>query len=231
MGTTPEISPIAPVVESRGHLLVLVHDFQRDHPTLRALRWQAKHTATPLVEVDIADLDDAHPPSLDGCQAVAAIGPDATRSARLAIDHGLLHLELREYHELGLLDVALAQTPEPRPVVAVTVDEHELAYGLDIVHLECDDPFDIELLGHRWRDITGPVTVELSDRRSGDMWVTVRNGPAVVLSASPPLTSTLCITPHGASTVVTDTDRHRLDKPRSITVAFPPRHRTIQFGP
>ncbi|HSP28401.1 MAG TPA: hypothetical protein VLN74_07615, partial [Ilumatobacteraceae bacterium] len=167
MGTTPQISPKPPVVESRGHVLVLTHVFQRDHPTLRALRWQAEHTATPLVEVDIAALDRADPPSLDGCQAVAAIGPDATRSARLAIDHGLLHLELHDYHEGGRLDIALAQTPEPRPVVAVTVDEHELAYALDTLHLECDDPFDIELLGHRWRDITGPVTVELSDRRSG----------------------------------------------------------------
>lgn len=231
MGVTPRSSPLPARVESGGHVLVLVHDFQRDHPTLRALRWQGEYTATPVVVVDMADLDQAAPPQLDGCRAIAAIGPDVTRAARFAIDHGLVHLELGDYHEGGLLDVTLTRAPDPRPVVAVAVDGYELAYGLEIVHLEFDEPFDVEVLGHRWTDITGPVTVEVSDRRSGNIWVTVRDGPAVVLSASPPLASTLHISPHGSGTIVTDGHRHDVEGRERISVAFPGRHRTIHFGP
>lgn len=229
MGATPTSAPMPAPVDSRGHVLVLVHDFQRDHPTLRALRGQAEYTATPLVIVDMADLDQAAPPQLDGCRAIAAIGPDVKRAARLAIDHGLVHLELGDYHESGRLDETLARAPEPRPVVAVTVDGHELAYGLNVVHLECVDPFDIEILGHRWQDIAGPVTVEMSDRRRDATWVTVRDAPALLLSASPPSTSTLDITARGPVTIVTDEYRHQLDGPERITIAFPARHRTLHL--
>lgn len=231
MGTTPTFVPMPVRIQSRGHVLVLVHAFQRDHPTLRALRGQAEYTATPLVIVDMADLGQSAPPQLEGCRAVAAIGPDAKRAARVAIDHGLVHLELDDYHEGGRLDVTLAQPPEPRPVVAVTVDGGELAYGLDVLHLECIDPFDIEVLGHHWREISGPVTVEVSDRRRGATWVTVRDGPALLLSASPPSTSTLNITARGPVTIATDEYRHQLDDPGRITIAFPARHRTLHLGP
>lgn len=232
MGATRTNVPMPARIEARGHVLVLVHDFQRDHPTLRALRGQADYTAIPLVVADMARFDQATQlRSLDGCRAIAAIGPEAKRAARLAIDHGLVHLELSDYHDGGRLDLSLAGVPEARPVVAVAVDGHEIAYGLDVVHLECVDPFDIEVLGHHWQAISGPVTVEAPDRRRGATWVTVRDGPALLLSASPPLTSTLNITAPGSVTVATDEIRHNLEGPERISISFPGRHRTLHLGP
>lgn len=126
--------------------------------------------------------------------------------------------EDREHSRLGISRV---RDRSPRSVVVITVDGRDLTEGFDTVHLECEKPFDLEILGHHWREISGPVTIEVPDGHSGNTWVTVRNGPAVVLAASPPSTSTLDIVLRGATTIVVDDVLHRLERPERVRIAFP----------
>lgn len=210
-----------------GAVLVLTDSAQRYHPMLRSLRWQAAWAGVTLREVDPASRRS--PPAGPQIIAVTAVGPHLKTAAQYAIQHGLIHLELDESSDAGHLGAALRTTPDRSTVISVDVDD-ETRCAIDRVDIECDDPIDIAVDQHEWFDIRGPVFVHNTNASDGDVWITIQDGPMTVLSASPPLASSIHVTSHGHADVRID-GRRRFTAPRSkLTVSFPFRRRSIRFG-
>ena len=210
-----------------GTVLVLVDSSQRYHPMFRSLRWHAERTGVTLLEVDPAA--SQRRPVNEQITAVTAVGPHAKTAAQYAIHHGLIHLELDESCDGGHLDVALRTTPDRSTVISVSVDD-ETRCALDRVEIECDDPIDIAVDGHQWFDIAGPVSIHNTTGSDGGVWITIHDGPMTVLSARPPLASSIHLNSHGRADVRIDDDRCFTAQRSQLTVSFPLRRRSIRFG-
>jgi hypothetical protein len=225
--TIPYASPFPP--GSRGlSVLVLVHETQRDHAMLRALRQRAQCANVRLEECELSESGRI---GLADVGAVTAIGPYRSRAAKFAIDNELIHLVLGDGHDVGSLDAVFGTRPEYLPVIAVAVNETNVDYGLDRVHIEGPRQFTVGVDGHRWPGIAGPITFEISSRRNGAVWMSMRDGPAIVLSASPALTASVAITADAETLLIVDEHRRRFPHPTNLAVSLPLRHRTVHIAP
>lgn len=214
-------APVAP-----GAVLLLTDSAQRYNPMLRSLRRHAAHAGVTLLEVD--PTASQHPPA-SGITAVTAVGPYADNAAQFAIRHHLIHLELDASADSGHLGKALRTTPNHSTVISVDVDD-ETRYASNRVDIEFDNPIDIAIDQHQWCDITGPVSIHNTTSNEGDLWISIQDGPMAVLSASPPLSSSIQVTSHGRADVHMDADRRFTAERSDLTVSFRRRRRTIRFG-
>ncbi|HUF99664.1 MAG TPA: hypothetical protein VMM60_16165 [Ilumatobacter sp.] len=208
-------------------VLVFVHPAQHDHPRLRALHQQAETLNISIEHCDLSSTVNWRDSDID---AVAGIGPLTGQAIRFAIDNELLHLDLDDVQVGGQLDDALNRVPDAAPVIATTVNGVDAGYGLERVHLEGPQRFAVAVDRHRWADITGPIVVEISSRRCGQVWMSVHDGPAVILSASPALSSTISVAAGQDTVVIIDEQRRRLEQQSEIVLSLPLRHQRVRIN-
>jgi hypothetical protein len=178
-----------------------------------------------VIDCDV-DLLPERIPSSD-VMAVAGIGAARLSAARFAVEHGLVHHEIDDDIDSDLFLAALHTDPTQRPVISVVIDGEEFGYGIEQLVIHCAAALDVVVdERHRWTDITGPVSVNVSARQPDSAWVTINDRQAVLLDASPPVSATTAVRLHGDGVIGIDERRAAVFGPIDTAITLPLRRLT-----
>lgn len=153
--------------------------------------------------------------------AIVGMAADRLAAARLAYDHAVVYVDLGAGDAIDV--AALSTTPVATRPVGLVGTEAAPLFAIERACIRTPGSLDVAISDtHRWERIGGPITVEISRRRPDTAWITIADGPAVLLDVDPPTALVATVTLHDPGVVIVDeVERRDIKADRSVSVSVP----------